>query len=125
MVGPVYAQTHFQENETIKLRCCPLVLKINNVLTRANFASRHQIDAEWSFRTSTLRRHVVLVAGDAWVAAFIALGLFPSRIDAIIATWLAITFTNEITIDAPIFEKRFTGRRHRLLRGRARPEARQ
>ncbi len=27
--------------------------------------------------------------------------------DAIIATWLAITFANEITIDAPILEKLF------------------
>jgi peptidoglycan/LPS O-acetylase OafA/YrhL len=43
----------------------------------------------------------------AWVAAFVALGLFPRRIDAIIRAWLAITFVNELTIDAPIFEKLF------------------
>jgi peptidoglycan/LPS O-acetylase OafA/YrhL len=43
----------------------------------------------------------------AWVAAFIALGLFPRRIDAIIVVWLAIAFANELTIDAPIFEKLF------------------
>jgi peptidoglycan/LPS O-acetylase OafA/YrhL len=43
----------------------------------------------------------------AWVAAFMALGLFPRRIDAIIVVWLAITFANELTIDAPIFEKLF------------------
>lgn len=43
----------------------------------------------------------------AWVAGFIALGLFPQRIDAIIVIWLAITFANELTIDLPIFEKLF------------------
>jgi peptidoglycan/LPS O-acetylase OafA/YrhL len=43
----------------------------------------------------------------AWVAAFLALGLFPRRIDAVILVWLGITFANEFTIDAPIFEKIF------------------
>nr|WP_212237717.1 hypothetical protein [Bradyrhizobium manausense] len=43
----------------------------------------------------------------AWVAAFLALGLFPRRIDAIILVWLGITFANELTIDAPIFKKLF------------------
>ncbi len=43
----------------------------------------------------------------AWVAAFITLGIFPRRSDAIIVAWLAITFANELTIDAPIFEKLF------------------
>lgn len=43
----------------------------------------------------------------AWVAVFMALGLFPRRIDAIIVAWLAITFANKLTIDAPIFEKLF------------------
>jgi peptidoglycan/LPS O-acetylase OafA/YrhL len=50
---------------------------------------------------------VIEVAFYAWVAAFIALGLFPRRLDAIIVVWLAITFANELTIDAPIFEKLF------------------
>lgn len=50
---------------------------------------------------------VIEVVFYAWVAVFIALGLFPRRIDAIIVTWLAITFANELTIDAPIFEKLF------------------
>lgn len=50
---------------------------------------------------------VIEVVFYAWVAAFIALGLFPRRIDAIIVVWLAITFANELTIDAPIFEKLF------------------
>jgi peptidoglycan/LPS O-acetylase OafA/YrhL len=36
-----------------------------------------------------------------------ALGLFPRRLDAIIVVWLGITFANELTIDAPIFEKLF------------------
>ena len=50
---------------------------------------------------------VIEVVFYAWVAAFMALGLFPRRIDAIILVWLAITFANELTIDAPIFEKLF------------------
>lgn len=50
---------------------------------------------------------VIEVVFYAWVAAFMALGLFPRRLDAIILAWLAITFANELTIDAPIFEKLF------------------
>ena len=50
---------------------------------------------------------VIEVAFYAWLAAFIALGLFPRRLYAIIVVWLAITFANELTIDAPIFEKLF------------------
>jgi peptidoglycan/LPS O-acetylase OafA/YrhL len=50
---------------------------------------------------------VIEIVFYAWVAAFIALGIFPRRIDTIIVAWLAITFANELTIDAPIFEKLF------------------
>jgi peptidoglycan/LPS O-acetylase OafA/YrhL len=50
---------------------------------------------------------VIEVVFYTWVAAFMALGLFPRRLDAIIVTWLAITVANELTIDAPIFEKLF------------------
>lgn len=50
---------------------------------------------------------VIEVVFYAWVAAFMALGLFPRQIDAIIVTWLVITFANELTTDAPIFEKLF------------------
>lgn len=50
---------------------------------------------------------VIEVVFYAWVAVFMALGLFPHRLDAIIVAWLAITFANELTIDAPIFEKLF------------------
>jgi peptidoglycan/LPS O-acetylase OafA/YrhL len=50
---------------------------------------------------------VIEVVFYAWVTAFIALGLFPRRLDAIILAWFAITFANELTIDAPIFEKLF------------------
>lgn len=50
---------------------------------------------------------VIEVAFYAWVAVFIAVGLFPRRIDSIILVWLAITFTNELTIDAPLVEKLF------------------
>lgn len=50
---------------------------------------------------------VIEIVFYAWVAAFLALGLFPRRIDMIILVWLGITFANELTIDAPIFEKLF------------------
>ncbi|MBR1122810.1 acyltransferase [Bradyrhizobium lablabi] len=50
---------------------------------------------------------VIEVVFYAWVAALMAFGLFPRRLDAIIVVWLAITFANELTIDAPIFEKLF------------------
>jgi peptidoglycan/LPS O-acetylase OafA/YrhL len=50
---------------------------------------------------------VIEVVFYAWVAGLMALGLFPRRLDAIILAWLAITFANELTIDAPIFEKLF------------------
>jgi peptidoglycan/LPS O-acetylase OafA/YrhL len=50
---------------------------------------------------------VIEIVFYAWVAAFIALGIFPRRIGALILAWLAITFANELTIDAPIFEKLF------------------
>ncbi len=33
--------------------------------------------------------------------------VFPRRLDLIILIWLGITFANELTIDAPIFEKLF------------------
>ena len=50
---------------------------------------------------------VIEVVFYAWVALFMALGLFPRRIDLIILVWLGITFANELTIDAPMFEKLF------------------
>ena len=50
---------------------------------------------------------VIEVVFYGWVAALIAVGLFPRRIDAIIVAWLAITFANELTIDAAIVEKLF------------------
>jgi peptidoglycan/LPS O-acetylase OafA/YrhL len=50
---------------------------------------------------------VIEVVFYAWIAALMALGLFPRRLDAIIVVWLGITFANELTIDAPIFEKLF------------------
>jgi peptidoglycan/LPS O-acetylase OafA/YrhL len=50
---------------------------------------------------------VIELAFYGWITVFIALGLFPRRLDAIIIVWLAITFANELTIDAPIFEKLF------------------
>ena len=48
---------------------------------------------------------VIEVVFYAWVAVFLALGLFPRRLDAIILVWLSITFANELTIDAPVLEK--------------------
>jgi peptidoglycan/LPS O-acetylase OafA/YrhL len=50
---------------------------------------------------------VIEIVFYAWVAVFLAVGLLPRRIDAIILIWLGITFANELTIDAPIFEKIF------------------
>jgi peptidoglycan/LPS O-acetylase OafA/YrhL len=50
---------------------------------------------------------VIEIVFYAWVALFMALGLFPRRIDLIILVWLGITFANELTIDAPVFEKLF------------------
>ena len=50
---------------------------------------------------------VIEVVFYAWVALFLALGLFPRKIDAIILVWLGITFANELTIDAPIMGKLF------------------
>lgn len=50
---------------------------------------------------------VIEVVFYAWVTIFIALGMFPRRIDTIILVWLGITLANELTIDAPIVEKLF------------------
>ena len=50
---------------------------------------------------------VIEIVFYAWVVAFLALGLFPRRVDAIILVWFGITFANELTIDAPLFEKIF------------------
>jgi peptidoglycan/LPS O-acetylase OafA/YrhL len=41
----------------------------------------------------------------AWVVFFIWLGLFPRRVDIIIAVWLGISVLNELTIDARFFER--------------------
>lgn len=48
---------------------------------------------------------VIEVVFYGWVALLMALGLFPRRIDAIILVWLGLTFANELTIDAVVFEK--------------------
>jgi len=50
---------------------------------------------------------VVEVVFYAWVAILMAAKVFPRRIDLIVLIWLAITFANELTIDAPIFERIF------------------
>lgn len=50
---------------------------------------------------------VIEVVFYGWVALFMMLGWFPRRMDALILAWLAITFANELTIDAPLFEKLF------------------
>jgi peptidoglycan/LPS O-acetylase OafA/YrhL len=71
-----------------------------NLFIAAPFLGQAYVDTSyWSL--------VIEVVFYGWVAAFIALGLFPRRIDALIVAWLAITFANELTIDAPIFEKLF------------------
>ncbi|MCA6126257.1 acyltransferase [Bradyrhizobium sp. WSM 1704] len=63
------------------------------------FGEPYMDDAYWSL--------VIEVMFYVWVAAFLALRIFPQRIDTIIVAWIAITFANELTIDAPIFEKLF------------------
>ena len=71
-----------------------------NLFVAAPFLGQPYVDTSyWSL--------VIEIVFYGWVAAFIALGIFPRRIDAIIVAWLAITFANELTIDAPIFEKLF------------------
>jgi peptidoglycan/LPS O-acetylase OafA/YrhL len=71
-----------------------------NLVIAAPFFGQPYVDTSyWSL--------VIEVVFYAWVAVFMAFGLFPRRIDAIILFWLAITFANELTIDAPIFEKLF------------------
>jgi peptidoglycan/LPS O-acetylase OafA/YrhL len=50
---------------------------------------------------------VIEVAFYAWVAVLMAAKVFPRRLDLIILIWLGITFANELTIDARIFEKLF------------------
>jgi peptidoglycan/LPS O-acetylase OafA/YrhL len=50
---------------------------------------------------------VIEVMFYAWIAGFMAVGLFPRRIDLIILIWLGITFANELTIDTPLIEKIF------------------
>ncbi|WP_328516549.1 acyltransferase family protein [Tardiphaga alba] len=50
---------------------------------------------------------VIEVVFYAWVAVLMAVGIFPRRLDLIILVWLGITFANELTIDAPVFEKLF------------------
>lgn len=71
-----------------------------NLFIAAPFLGQPYVDTVyWSL--------VIEVVFYAWIAIFIALGWFPRRIDALILVWLAITFANELTIDAPIFEKFF------------------
>jgi peptidoglycan/LPS O-acetylase OafA/YrhL len=50
---------------------------------------------------------VIEVSFYAWVTVLMAAKVFPRRLDLIILIWLGITFANELTIDAPIFEKLF------------------
>jgi peptidoglycan/LPS O-acetylase OafA/YrhL len=50
---------------------------------------------------------VIEVSFYAWVTVLMATKVFPRCLDLIILIWLGITFANELTIDAPIFEKLF------------------
>lgn len=71
-----------------------------NLLIAAPALGQPYVDtAYWSL--------VIEVIFYAWVTVFLALGLFPRRIDVIVLAWLAITFANELTIDAPVVEKVF------------------
>jgi peptidoglycan/LPS O-acetylase OafA/YrhL len=71
-----------------------------NLFIAAPFLGHPYVDtAYWSL--------VIEVVFYGWVALFMMLGWFPRRMDALILAWLAITFANELTIDAPLFEKLF------------------
>lgn len=63
------------------------------------FGQPYMDDAYWSL--------VIEVVFYAWIALFLAWGIFPRRIDLLIMAWIAITFVNELTVDLPIIEKVF------------------
>lgn len=50
---------------------------------------------------------VIEVTFYGWVALFIATGLFPRRIDALVLGWLCLSMANELTIDARFMENIF------------------
>lgn len=50
---------------------------------------------------------VIEVTFYAWVAVFIATGLFPRRLDALVLAWLFLSMANELTADSAILEKVF------------------
>ena len=50
---------------------------------------------------------VIEVTFYGWVALFIATGLFPRRIDALVLGWLCLSMANELTIDARFVENIF------------------
>jgi len=50
---------------------------------------------------------VIEITFYAWVAVFIAAGLFPRRLDALVLAWLLLSMANELTADTTILEKVF------------------
>lgn len=48
---------------------------------------------------------VIEITFYAWVAVFIAAGLFPRRLDALVLAWLLLSMANELTADTTILEK--------------------
>jgi peptidoglycan/LPS O-acetylase OafA/YrhL len=50
---------------------------------------------------------VIEITFYGWVTLFIATGLFPRRIDAIVLGWLCLSMANELTIDARFMENIF------------------
>ncbi|WP_050627633.1 acyltransferase family protein [Bradyrhizobium viridifuturi] len=71
----------------------------NLIIAAPMLGQPYMDDAYWSL--------VIEVVFYAWVALFLAWGVFPRRIDTIIVVWIAITFANELTLDVPLFEKLF------------------
>lgn len=71
----------------------------NLLIAAPIFRQSYMDGAYWSL--------VVEVVFYAWVAILMAAKVFPRRLDLIVLIWLAITFANELTIDAPIFERIF------------------
>lgn len=50
---------------------------------------------------------VIEVTFYAWVTVFIALGVFPRRLDMLVLAWLFLSIANELTADSAIFERAF------------------
>src|SRR4029079_15569023 len=69
----------------------------NLVIAAPKLGQPYMDSAYWSL--------VLEVIFYAWVTTFMAMGLFPRRIDLIVMVWLGVSILNELTIDSPTFDK--------------------